>query len=277
MKTAVALGTFDGLHKGHLSVLDLPCGYSKTALVFKIPPKCVKSGNMSLLLTPEDKQSRLNKMGFNVEVLDFGKVENISAEDFLSYIKETFNPSLLSCGFNYRFGKGGKGDTAFLAEYALKNGIELKISNPVEADGEIVSSSRIRDLIANGEIVKANGLLGSSFGFSAQVIKGDGRGRSLGFPTINQAYPRVLAAPKFGVYKTQVEIGEKTYNCITNIGVRPTFPVDYVVSETFIKDFSGDLYGKNLRIDFNEFLREEIKFSSLSELKKQVLSDIEKI
>ncbi len=274
MKNAVALGTFDGIHKGHISVLNIPEGYNKIALIFSLPPKCIKSGIQELLLTPEEKKTRLCAMGFKVVTLDFKKMEHLSPEDFLEYIKREFSPALISCGFNYRFGFEGKGDTAALAEFCGENGIILKVANPVKAEEEIISSSLIRGFLKTGEIVKANRLLGYSFSFTSSVTKGDGRGKTLGFPTVNQRYPEVLAPLKFGVYKTEILIDNKLYEGITNIGHRPTFPLDYILSETFIKDFSGDLYGKELKLIFKEFIRSERRFSSEEELKEQIIKDL---
>lgn len=274
MQNAVALGTFDGIHKGHLAVLNIPDSYNKTALIFRIPPKCIKKGVVELLLTPEEKVQRLKKLGFDVRVLDFSDVEHLTCEDFLALIKNKFNPALISCGFNYRFGYKGEGDTLFLESFCKDNGIILNIADPVKENGEIISSSVIRKALKEGELSKANSLLGYYFSFSADVIKGDGRGNKLGFPTINQRYPEKLTPIKFGVYKTEVLVDNAVFNGVSNIGYRPTFPTDYIISETFIKDFSGDLYGKSAKIILKEFLRSEQKFSSTQELRIQVLKDI---
>lgn len=274
MQNAVALGTFDGIHKGHLAVLNIPDSYNKTALIFRIPPKCIKKGVVELLLTPEEKVQRLKKLGFDVRVLDFSDVEHLTCEDFLALIKNKFNPALISCGFNYRFGYKGEGDTLFLESFCKDNGIILNIADPVKENGEIISSSVIRKALKEGELSKANSLLGYDFSFSADVIKGDGRGNKLGFPTINQRYPEKLTPIKFGVYKTEVLVDNAVFNGVSNIGYRPTFPTDYIISETFIKDFSGDLYGKSAKIILKEFLRSEQKFSSTQELRIQVLKDI---
>ncbi len=274
MRNAVALGTFDGLHKGHLAVLSVPDCYNKNALIFNIPPKCIKKGSIELLLPPEDKINRLEKMGFKVKGLDFSDVEHLSPTEFLEYIKKEFDPALISCGFNYRFGFEGKGDTEDLAEFCGENGIILKIANAVNDNGETISSSVIRKALREGDVAKANRLLGYDFSFSAPVIKGDGRGKTLGFPTINQVYPEMLCKPKFGVYKTEVLIDNKVYKGVTDIGNRPTYPLDYVISETFIKDFGGDLYGKKLKVTLKEFIRSEKKFSSKEELIIQIKKDI---
>ena len=275
MKTAIALGTFDGVHIAHRVVLSVPNEYKKTAVTFEMPPKMFFKGKRELLMSFEDKAQILKDLGFDQIVnLEFEKVKNTEPLHFLEFLCETYNPSLISCGFNYRFGKNGEGDTALLKEFCNQKGIECRICEAVTQDAETVSSTLIRNLLKQGEIEKANVLLQGEFSFSAKVIKGDKRGRTIGFPTINQKYPEDLVKIKFGVYKTKVLIDGKLYDGITNIGVRPTYLSDYVISETYIKNFSGDLYGKNVRIIPKKFLREEIKFASLEELKKQIEKDL---
>lgn len=275
MENAIALGTFDGVHKGHRAVLDLPDGYRRIAVTFSIPPKAVITGKKSLITAFEDKCRILKGIGIDeIFALDFLKVKEMSPEEFLVFLKEKYNPGFISCGFNYRFGKSGQGDNEFLKKFCRDNGIELRIAEPVKVGDNIISSTFIRDLLKNGEVGTAASLLTEPFSFEAKVIEGDKRGRTIGFPTVNQRYPDDLVKLRFGVYKTKIEIENTEFYGITDIGVRPTYKSDYVISETFIKDFSGDLYGKTLRITPVEFLRDEKKFSSLEELKKQIELDI---
>ena len=275
MKNALCLGSFDGLHNGHRMVLSVPCGYKKTVVTFKTPPKVVMTGNTSLIMTLEDKFDALREIGADeILLLDFESVRDMEALDFLEMLNKKYHPSLISCGFNYRFGKGGRGDTEILKEYCNKNEIELQIINPVKVEENVVSSTMIRNLLQNGEIEKANSFLYKPFSYKATVVSGDKRGRTIGFPTLNQRYPDELVKIKFGVYKVNVIINGESYVGITDIGKRPTFETDYVISETYIKDFSGDLYDESIRIVPLEFLREEKKFSSLEELKKQISVDI---
>ncbi len=274
MKTAIALGTFDGIHIAHQSVLSIPDEYKKTAVTFLKPPKMYFANKDELITDYQTKLKALEKMGFTqVVALDFLKVKDTSPKEFLDFLLNEYNPSLISCGFNYHFGKNGEGDTAFLKEYCSQIGIECRICEQVNIDGKPVSSTLIRKLLKNGEIEKANTLLLEPFSFSAIVHHGDSRGHTIGFPTINQYYPENLVKVKFGVYKTQVSFNQKAYHGITNIGIRPTFKSEQVISETFIKDFSGDLYGKNVKITLKEFLREEIKFASLEDLRRQIEID----
>ena len=152
MQNAVALGTFDGVHKGHLSVLSIPDSYNKIALIFQIPPKCVKKGSIELLMSPKEKQKRLEALGFRVAVLNFSEVEHMSPESFLEYIKSEWSPAFISCGFNYRFGFMGAGDTELLGKFCAENGIKLKVAEPVKDREDTISSSLIRRCLKNGEL-----------------------------------------------------------------------------------------------------------------------------
>jgi riboflavin kinase/FMN adenylyltransferase len=275
-KNAVALGTFDGVHIGHRKVLDLPDDCRKIAVCFSKPPKSVLGGTIELLCDNSKKTQVMKKIGIDeVYTLDFEEMKDKTAEEFLEFIKAQFNPKIISCGFNYRFGKGAKGDIELLRKFADENGIRLICANPVKRDGELVSSTGIRSLLKDGKIEKANSLMSESFSFTSTVISGDRRGRTIGFPTINQRYPESLVALKFGVYKSKVYFGGREYEGITNIGKRPTYPSDYIIAETFIKDFQGDLYGEKVTVCPISFLREEVKFGSLDELKKQIESDLQ--
>ena len=275
MKRAIALGTFDGLHKGHRAVLSLPEDSIKIAVVFPLPPKAVLSGEPCAIMTEREKAQALKKVGIDeIFTLDFNKVKDMPPEFFLEFLKEKFSPDLISCGFNYHFGKNAAGNTVMLSDFCNKNGIELNCHGAVYDGGEPVSSTRIRQYLKNGEIEKANGLLTFPFSFTAEVISGDRRGRTIGFPTVNQKYPMVLIPLKFGVYKSKILIDGKEYEGITNIGIRPTFKTDYIISETYIIDFSGDLYGKEITTVPTRFIRGEVEFSSVEELKNQIERDI---
>lgn len=275
MKNALALGTFDGIHIAHREVLNLPKDCKKIAVTFEKPPKMFLNGNYELIMSFEDKCQAIKSLGYDeIVALDFFKIKDTEPEDFLSFLYENYNPTVISCGFNYRFGKGGKGDVILLKKFCQEKGIELNICKQVSLEEQVISSSFVRDLLKSGEIEKANSLLLKPFCFSAEVIKGDSRGRTIGFPTINQKYPQELVKIKFGVYKTKVLFDGKEYDGITNIGIRPTFESNYVISETYIKDFSGDLYGKTVKVVPYKFLREEKKFSCLLDLKNQIEKDI---
>lgn len=275
MKRAIALGTFDGLHKGHRAVLALPDDMKKTAVIFPLPPKALLSGEPRALMTEKDKCAALKKIGIDeIYTLNFNEVKDMPPEEFLLFLKQKFAPDLISCGFNYHYGKNAAGNTEILSNFCINNGIEFNCHTPVCEGGEPVSSTRIRNFLKNGEIEAANALLTFPFSFTAEVISGDRRGRTIGFPTINQKYPSELIPLKFGVYKSKIIVDGAAYEGITNIGIRPTFKTDYIISETYIIGFSGDLYGKKITTIPTRFVRGEVKFSSVEELKRQIENDI---
>lgn len=278
-KAAIALGTFDGVHSGHRAVIDsaVKSGFKAVAVTFKTPPKAFFDKSIGLLMSSEEKKKRLEELGISETLfMDFSEFKEMSAEDFLKFLINKFSVSQICCGFNYRFGNCGKGDTVLLEEFCNKNGIVLTVIPPVSWEGKQVSSTLIRDMLKNGEIKNVNKLLCGPFGFTSEVIHGDARGRTIGFPTVNQRYPEYLTKVKFGVYKSIIEVEGKKYKAITNIGIRPTYETEYVSAETHIINFSGDIYGKEASLQLLEFLREEKKFNNLDELKNAIEQDIKK-
>lgn len=268
-KYAIALGMFDGVHKGHTAVLNgaINSPYKSVAITFSAIP--FKKGGS--IMSAEEKREKLLSLGIDeVRFLNFFEIKNLSPEDFLSYISQKNNIGKICCGFNYRFGKNAAGDTAFLNSWCNSRGIEFFECPAVLSGDTTVSSTYIKSLIENGQIEEANRLLGHNFSFTAKVIKGDQRGRTMGFPTINQLYPETLTTPKYGVYQTKVTVNGKSYNGVTNIGFRPTYITDYISAETYILDFSGDIYGQEVKTELVAFLREEKKFSTLSDLKAAI-------
>lgn len=275
MLNGIALGTFDGMHSGHRAVIDAIKGYNRIAVTFKRPPKSYLGAKQELLMTPEDKYQNLLDYGINeVFMPEFSDIRNLTPLEFLEMIKGKYNPKAISCGFNYRFGKNAEGNTEFIADFCKQNDIEFMCCPAVKYEDEVVSSSKIRTMISEGNLEKANSLLFGGFGFSAEVIHGDHRGRTIGFPTLNQIYPVCLVKPKLGVYAVEIEVDGQKFKAITNIGYRPTFKTPIVTAETYIPHFVGDLYGKRLRINLLKFLREEHKFDTVDELKIAIADDV---
>ncbi|MBQ6816626.1 MAG: bifunctional riboflavin kinase/FAD synthetase [Clostridia bacterium] len=280
VKTALALGTFDGVHKGHFAVLKsaAEAKYKSVAVAFKFPPKMYIQNKNIAINNPKQKEALIKGLGINrVDFLNFKKVKNIEPEKFLKFLVKKYNPAVISCGFNYHFGKNGKGNIALLQEFCNDNNIILKVADPVLYKDRTVSSTYIRELLSCGNISRANELLRLPFGFTAKVIKGDKRGRTIGIPTINQNYPENLINVKRGVYKSKVLINEKEYFGVTNIGLRPTFATKKITAETHILNFNGNVYGQNVTIQLLEFIREEQKFSTINELKNKIENDIKNL
>ena len=279
-KSGIALGTFDGIHIGHQSVLNAVLNNKEeepVCVAFGTPTAYYKH-HSGLLMQPELKYRKLLDMGFKqVEFLDFKSCRDMSPIAFLDMLRVKYSAATLSCGFNYRFGKGAEGDVKLLEEYCEKHNMSLKVSEPITDGNQVVSSTLIRNLIADGELSRANRLLCKPLEFCAKVIDGEHRGRLMGFPTINQMLPEGFMVPKFGVYATSVEINGKKYLGITNIGIHPTFPLPNPISETHILNFSGNLYGEEITLQLLGFVREEKTFKSLEELQAAIKQDEKKI
>ena len=281
--TAVALGYFDGIHIGHREVLDKALsvaeekGLVPVVMLFDIHPRKLVSGSIPPMLTSEeDKREILTEMGFTVFDFDFHKGMNYSPNEFIEKILvETLNAKAVSCGFDYHYGKGGKGNADTMREELGKRNIEFFSASPVVLGEDIVSSTEIRKCISQGDIEKANAMLGEYFSYDFEVVRGDGIGRTIGFPTINQFFPEDFIVPKYGVYASMAKIDGKTYPAVTNVGIRPTVAEEGMRSETCILDFSGDLYGKKVQVKLIKYLRDEIKFPDLEALKRAIGKDIE--
>ncbi len=280
---AVALGVFDGVHLGHRAVishatgLELPDGIRAAASVFTFtqPAWALPKESACELVTEGQKAAVLESLG--VEELiqaDFSVIREYSPRAFVGdVLHKTLHARRVCCGFNYHFGKGGKGDAALLRALCEPLGIEVVVVPPVLVDGEPVSASRIRRCIEAGEMEQASRLLGRPFTLDFPVVGGQKLGRLLGTPTINQPLPSHFVRPRFGVYAASVEAGGKASHGVTNIGVRPTVGADGPLAETWIADFNGDLYGRDVPVTLVKFLRPERKFDSVEMLQKQILLD----
>ncbi len=282
--TAVALGYFDGIHVGHQAVLNKALekakenGLTPVVMLFDIHPRKLLTGRVPpMLLSEERKRMLLKEMGFEVFDFDFHKAMNYSPEEFEEKILlGELNAKVVVCGYDYHYGKGGKGSAETLKSELAPKSTEVYSISPVYLGDEAVSSTKIRRLINDGEIEKANAMLGDFFTYDFIVEKGDGIGHKLGFPTINQFFPEDFIIPKYGVYASKVKVDGEYYASVTNIGIRPTVSGESMRSETCILDFEGDLYGKRIEVSLIKFLREEKKFPSVEELKQAVSRDIMK-
>ena len=270
---ALALGTFDGLHLGHMAVIRrAKSSAQELNLVPAVFTFAQSPSGCPAVITSRDKRLLLESAGIaRMYPADFSALKDMEAETFVRRVLfDTLNARQLCCGSDFRFGRGAAGDTALLARLCEELGASLAVVPPVNLDGQKVSSTRIRQAVEQGDIVQANRLLGRPFGFSLEVIHGNHIGTGLGSPTINQALPGNFVLPKFGVYAAWCRIGGKYYYGVCNVGVKPTVGSDRVLAETWMPDFSGDLYGKRVRLFLLDFIRPERKFSSLSELKEEI-------
>ncbi len=279
--SSVALGTFDGLHTGHRSVIEkaVDCRSSEVPLIlmFNEHPLLYLCGNApKRLITKNHEIALLKEMGITPVYVDFPSLMNLSCEDFIVSITRKLGINQISCGFNYHFGKNAEGDTMTLKQLCDDNGIRLKVAGAVMYEDLPVSSSRIRDALEKGNVISASNMLGRHFSYDFPVQESRKLGRELGFPTINQHFPNDFIIPKFGVYASYALVKKRFYPSVTNIGLRPTVSDGVLGSETHIIGINETLYGENIRVALTERLRDEIKFASLEELKNRIRSDREK-
>lgn len=283
----IALGFFDGVHMGHRRIIDSMKEYAAEkhilSAVFTFsssPAAALGKASSRSLMTADDKTAAFAAMNIDkCFIPDFYAYKNISADDFVEKILiKQLNAKALFCGYNYRFGKFAAGSCALLAEICEKYGVEVFVSAPVCSGDSTVSSSRIRDLIESGKMLEANSLMQSPFTISGAVAHGLENGRTVGIPTINQAIPEGFVVPRFGAYASFAVVDGVRYDSVTNIGTRPTVSGHGVNCETHIlENFSGELYGRDVRTQLLWFERDEKKFGSLKELAKQISHDIEHI
>lgn len=281
-KTAVALGSFDGLHTGHMSVITCAlsfkeCGLNPLVMLFDSHPLKTLSGRAPAeILQPSLRNEILEGRGVGTTVIPFEEIKDFSPREFFTQILiKKLNAGAVCCGSNYRFGKNGAGSIGELKALCEEFGIEIKISPEIAFDGSPVSSTRIRQAIEGGNIPLANAMLGREFRYKYTVVSGDRRGRLMGAPTINQHFTENFVVPKIGVYSSVTVVEGREYPSVTNIGLRPSFENEDLRSETCILGFSGDLYGKDIEVRLLKYLRGEMKFDSMEALGTQIRRDAE--
>ena len=287
-KRVIALGFFDGVHLGHGALLRTvketaaELGAVPTAFTFDKSPTAVITGqNVPLLSTVEDRILLMRKCyGIReVVVAPFDAMQRMDWEDFVQkYLAEELGAIHVVAGHDFHFGYMGKGNPARLKEKCRELGIGCDIIRKVEQDGITISSTYIRTLVAQGEMERAVQFLGHPHILTQQVSHGKGIGHSaLGFPTVNLRVPEGVIIPAFGVYATRVRFDGQSRPAVTNVGVRPTVKDNdgRVTVEGFILDFDGDLYGRQVRMEFHKRLRGERKFPSMEALAQEICRNAE--
>lgn len=274
--TVVALGKFEGLHKGHMllihKVLQLSHETGKQSVVFSID----MPGTKRIYTIPE-RDHILEDLGIDINVTcDFTK--KFVAQKPEAFIKDVLvnrlHPEYIVVGNDFRFGKNRQGDVALLKELGLKYGYEVVSYEKLKEAGTVISSSHIRDLIEQGEIAKVCDYMGRPYSVSGVVQYGKQLGATIGFPTANIIPDAEKLLVPNGVYETRLVIDNRKYRGVTNVGDNPTVDMDHKIKiETHVLDFDGNLYGKYLKIDFIRKIRKEIKFDSIEGLKNQIKSD----
>lgn len=276
---ALALGYFDGLHLGHKKLLLTAKEYARanglSFGVFTFATSGEVKPGAKKILSDSLKAELLRKIGADFVVFaDFPSISSLPAEEFARRVlSEAFKAKIAIAGFNYRFGKGASGDADLLTKVMRALGGEAIICEDYRLGGETVSTTRIRDALGVGDMKAAERYLGYTYFASGKVERGRSVGARLGFPTLNISIPPHLVRPKSGVYATVTVADGKAYPSITNLGSCPTFEPRDTHIETYLFDFSGDLYGKEVQVYFLEYLREEKRFSDEKELIMQINVD----
>jgi len=286
-KRVIALGFFDGLHLGHATLLDVAkrraeaLGARPAVLTFDTHPGQFTGREMAPLINSLAERTaliaRLHAI-CDVLVVPFDEAfRRLPWDAFVEALQRDYGAVHVICGHNYYFGYGGAGDTLRLCAKCQALGMGVDVVPEVTMDGRTVSSTHIRSLLQAGEMEEARRFLGHPHTFVDTVRHGAQLGRGLSAPTINMRIPQGVLVPPRGVYATQVFLAGESdaYNSVTNIGYRPTVSADRELTvETHILDFEGDIYGQEVRLEFHHFLRPEMKFEGLSELKRQIQQDV---
>jgi len=282
-KTYIALGSFDGLHMGHLSLINKTIELAKEnniksmVFTFKNHPLTVINRDIApkLIISNDEKTKLLKDLG--IDILNYAefnsKFMKISPEDFICNLLKHYNAKGFVVGFNYRFGYKNLGDVDLLQSLSEKYNFHIYIVKPVKVNGEVISSSKIRHLISEGDISKANYFLTRPFMLEGRVIKGKQLGRKISFPTINLDYEKSIILPKGGVYFTTIEYNNEKFKGITNIGYNPTVRDRKLSIETHILNFNKDIYNETVKIFFYKRIRDEKKFESIEKLAEQLSKD----
>ncbi|MDR3313174.1 MAG: riboflavin biosynthesis protein RibF [Oscillospiraceae bacterium] len=279
----IALGAFDGLHRAHIAVLEAAAaggaarGLRPAVLLFaQHPLRWIAGEAPPLLLRDAERDARLEAMGLEILKRPFEPLRTLPPEVFFERILcGQLGAQGLSCGYHYRFGLDAAGDAPLLQRLCAARGVQLAVIPKMEYDGAPISSTRIRQALAEGNIEAANAMLGRPFGYDYPVEEGDRIGRTLGAPTINQHFPPGVAVPRYGVYAAQAFVDGRWLPGVTNIGRRPSFASSALRSETHILGFAGDLYGQRIPVALLSFLRPERSFSTLNALAQQIAIDKE--
>lgn len=285
----LVLGMFDGVHRGHQALLmrggELAQEMDFPLNVLSFEPHPLR------VIAPERCPAMLNTLPEKARIMQSFGVDNLcittfnqaradqSPEEFMAELVETYAPVVVVCGFNFTFGRGGAGTGRMLRDYGKKHGFRTVIVPEVIVEGETVSSTRIRRLLAQGDIPMVNRLLGTGYTLSGPVEDGKHLGRTMGFPTANVRIPSTKALPAFGVYDCWLETADGAYHpAVVNVGRHPTLPEGHVTVEAHVLARDGEeiaLYGQHVRLSFMRFQRPEVCFDSKEALQEQITRDAE--
>ena len=275
----VALGCFDGVHRGHQSLI----ARAREAARNKKVPLLIWTLSMkrdNLLQSPEEKFYQLERLGADAIISeDFDKIRFMTCESFVSLLINQYKACHAVCGYNFTFGVNASGNAAHLLSLMASHGKTGEIVEEFSLDGLSVSSTAIRNALTSGNPVLAGKMLGRFYEINGNVEKGFQIGRTLGFPTANQVIPKGKIVPRFGVYRSFCDVNHKRYPALTNIGCRPTYNDDpeTITVESYILGDVGDIYGQYMSTKLADFIRPERRFDSEEELREAINQDVLKV
>lgn len=282
--TCVTIGNFDGVHRGHQELISRAVKYAKSrglkSVVFTFanhPVNFFKPGYVKNIINQDQKKALVEKMGVDIYVnIPFDtSMTQISARDYAKKILvEKLHIKKIIVGHDFSFARKKEGTPEKLIQFGKDYNFEVEIVTPVLLDGKRVSSTDIRALISNGDVAAARKLLGQYYSIEGTVVEGRQIGRTIGFPTANIDYDRSMIIPKKGIYATLATVDGDVYCGATNIGTNPTVQGKKITIETYILDFDQMIYGKELKVEFVEFMRDEVKFDSKEALMDQLKKDV---
>ncbi|MCR5272210.1 MAG: bifunctional riboflavin kinase/FAD synthetase [Lachnospiraceae bacterium] len=285
--TAVSLGKFDGIHRGHDLLMQKVIAKKKEnlaslAFTFDMPTRKLQDpkADDKVITTNSEKALVFERIGIDylIECPLVDEVMKMEPEAFIKKLCDELHMKYVVVGPDFHFGYKRAGDYNTLIKYQKKYGYEVEVVHKLKDDGWDISSTRIRDALKKGLISDVNRLLGYDYFMEGVVIHGNQIGRKMSIPTVNIAIPENKELPPFGVYATITEISGKSYCGATNIGIKPTIPGENKVgAETNLFDFNGDIYDERIIVKFYKYIRPEKKFESIEELKSQIEKDVEAI
>lgn len=283
-RSAVAIGKFDGIHLGHRKLLEKIIqqkekGYLATVFTFDTSAAAFFGGDDKELTTKEEKRRLFARMGMDV-LIEFPLNQETAAtppDVFVEeYIIRQMKAAYICAGMDVSFGQRGAGNYQLLQQYAAAGDYRIEIIDKVMAGGEEVSSTRVREAIRSGEMKLANEMLGTVYSLTGVVTHGRRLGRTIGMPTANLLPEKDKLLPPNGVYYSRVRYQDKVYKAISNIGCKPTVSAEMVLGvESYLYDFTEDIYGKEITVELLEFRRPEMKFADVEALKTQMEKDIQ--
>jgi riboflavin kinase / FMN adenylyltransferase len=286
-ETLLTIGVFDGVHAGHRYLLEklqqraVEKNLLSGVVTFNPHPQSVLHPHNQLpwLSNLEDRVRAFQELGVNiVAVLTFtSRVAQLSAWEFMSLLKKHLRMQGIMVGPDFALGRGGEGNITLLRTLGHEMRFSLEVIPPYTINGEVVSSTLIRQALIQGDVRRVERLIGHYFYLRGKVITSDKRGRVLGFPTANLDIKPQQALPGNGIYATITQVDGKQFPSATNVGTRPTFGEGKKIVETHLLNYKGDLYGKEIRVEFVQKLRDEQRFPSSEELKIQINKDIRKV